>query len=615
MTTSKVLEKATVLFAGDSGDGIQLTGAQFSHTTAIQGNDLATFPDFPAEIRAPIGTVAGVSGFKVNFGSTKIFTPGGKADVLVAMNVAALVKNLNQLKTGGLIIANEAGFDARNLKLAHYTEGKSPLTDGTLDSFEVIAVDVNKMVREILKDSPLGARDRDRTRNMFFLGFVYWLYSRNPEHTLKFLETKFAAQPDIRDANKAVFQAGMYFAETTETIGYRYEIKPASMPPGRYRNIFGNQALALGLVAAAKKSGLSLFYAGYPITPASDILHELSSLKGWGARTFQAEDEIAAIGAAIGAAFGGGLGATGTSGPGMALKTEALGLACMMELPLVVVNIQRGGPSTGLPTKTEQADLLQAYYGRNGEAPIPIIAASSPSDCFHTAFEACRLAIEHMTPVIMLSDGYIANGAEPWKYPTAEALVPIRPPFAASGDASYQPYARDASYVRKWAIPGTPGLQHRVGGLEKQDVTGNVSYDAENHEKMVKIRAAKVQAIANHFPEQALDSGKTTDPAVVVSWGSTYGAVRVGLENLRKAGIAAAHIHLRYLNPLPKNLGDLLREFPRILVPELNNGQLVKILRSEFLIDARPLNKIQGLPFMASEIEAAVQDLLKVEAL
>lgn len=614
MATPKILEKAAVLFAGDSGDGIQLTGAQFSMTTALQGNDLSTFPDFPAEIRAPIGTVAGVSGFKINFGSMPIFTPGGKVDALVAMNVAALVKNLEQLKPGGLVILNENGFDNRNLKLANYPEGSNPLTDGTLNGYQTISIDVNKMVREVLKESTLGTKERDRTKNMFLLGFVYWLYSRNPEHTLTFLEKKFAQHPEVRDANIAVFKAGMHFAETTEIVADRYEVKPATMPAGRYRNIIGNQSLALGLVAASKKAHVDLFYAGYPITPASDILHELSGLKKYNVRTFQAEDEIAAIGAAIGASFAGALGITGTSGPGMALKGEALGLAFILELPLVVVNVQRGGPSTGLPTKTEQADLFQAYYGRNGEAPIPIVATATPADCFEAAFEAARIAIEHMTPVILLSDGYIANGAEPWKFPTAAELPAIQPRWADENQP-YQPYARNEDFVREWAAPGMKGLQHRVGGLEKQDITGNVSYDPANHEKMVHLRAAKVAAIAAKLPEQKLDSGATTDPIVLVSWGSTYGSVKVALSNLRAQNIQAAHIHLRYLNPFPKNLGALLKGFQKVVVPELNNGQLVRILRSEFLVDAIPLTKIQGKPFLAAEIEAFIKsNIQNIEA-
>ena len=614
MASPKILEKAAVLFAGDSGDGIQLTGAQFSMTTALQGNDLSTFPDFPAEIRAPIGTVAGVSGFKINFGSMPIFTPGGKVDALVAMNVAALVKNLEQLKPGGLVILNENGFDARNLKLAHYPEGRNPLTDGTLEGYQTISIDVNKMVREVLKESSLGTKERDRTKNMFLLGFVYWLYSRNPEHTLEFLMRKFAQNPEVRDANIAVFKAGMHFAETTEIVAERFEVKPAAMPSGRYRNVIGNQSLALGLVAASKKAQLDLFYAGYPITPASDILHELSSLKKYNIRTYQAEDEIAAIGAAIGASFAGALGTTGTSGPGMALKGEALGLAFILELPLVVVNVQRGGPSTGLPTKTEQADLFQAYYGRNGEAPIPIVATSTPADCFEAAFEAARIAIEHMTPVILLSDGYIANGAEPWKFPTADELPTIQTKWATP-EQPYHPYQRDENFVRSWAVPGMKGLQHRVGGLEKQDITGNVSYDPANHEKMVQLRAAKVAAIAEKLPEQKLDSGTTADPIVLVSWGSTYGSVKVALSNLRAQNIPAAHIHLRYLNPFPKNLGTLLKGFQKVVVPELNNGQLVRILRSEFLVDAIPLTKIQGKPFLAAEIEAFIQsNLQNIEA-
>ncbi len=602
-------KEVTILFAGDSGDGIQLTGSQFTNTNALFGNDISTFPNFPAEIRAPQGTIAGVSGFQLNFGSIEIFTPGDRCDVLVAMNAAALKANLNQVKIGGTIIANTAGFDKKNLKLAKYLDQVSPLEDNSLGKYRVIEIDIAKLTREALKDSDLGVKEKDRSKNMFVLGFLYWMYNRELAGTEKFLREKFVKKPELIESNLAVLRAGFNYGDTSEMFTTRYDVKPASMPKGTYRNMMGNQALAIGLVAAAQKAGLHLFYGSYPITPASDILHELSKHKNFNVRSFQAEDEIAAVTSAIGASFAGNIGVTASSGPGIALKGEALGLACILELPLVVINVQRGGPSTGLPTKTEQADLFQAMYGRNGEAPIPIIAAASPKDCFEVAFEAMRIAIEHMTPVILLSDGYIGNGAEPWRFAKAEDLPAIHPPFLRKpkSELPFLPYERNEKGVRPWAIPGTAGLEHRIGGLEKEDLTGNVSYDPENHQKMVKLRAERIAKIANSIPEQALDQGEAGAKLCILSWGSTFGAVKTAVKEMRSEEIDVAHVHLRYLYPFPRNLEKLLQSFEHILVPELNNGQLVRIIRSEFLIDARPLNKIKGLPFNSSEIRDAAE--------
>lgn len=606
------MEKVTILFAGDSGDGIQLTGTQFSNTTALYGNDLSTFPDFPAEIRAPIGTVAGVSGFQIHFGSTEIHTPGDECDVLVVMNAAALKKNLDRLKPRGIVVLNLSGFDKRNLKLAGYRDDQNPITDGTLDNYVVTQMDVTKLTRDQLKGTGLSTKEIDRSKNMFVLGFIYWMYNRNLQPTIDFLKEKFSKKPDIAEANIAVLKAGYAFGETSETFSNRFEVKPAVMKTGTYRNIMGNQATALGLIAASVKSGLKLFYGGYPITPASDILHELSRHKNFGVYTFQAEDEIAGISSAIGAAFGGSLAVTASSGPGIALKTEALGLAAMLELPLVIVNVQRGGPSTGLPTKTEQADLLQAVYGRNGEAPIPVVAAKSPSDCFETVFEACRIAVEHMTPVFCLTDGYIANGAEPWRFPAAADLKSIEARFAserAESDEPYLPYRRDERGVREWAIPGTPGVQHRIGGLEKEDGTGNVSYDPENHQLMVKKRAEKVDNIAYSIPEQAIDNGVDAGKVLVIGWGSTFGAIKTAVKEMVAEGYSVGHIHLRHILPMPTNIGDIIRKFDHVLIPELNNGQLIRIIRDRFLVDAKPLNKIKGMPFKAGEIKDAIAQL------
>lgn len=610
--SERLLKEVVIKFAGDSGDGMQLTGSQFTNNTALLGIDLATFPDFPAEIRAPQGTLPGVSGFQLRFSSDRVYTPGDHSDVLVAMNAAALKTNLKSLKPGGKIIANTDGFDAKNLRLAKYADGVNPLEDGSLDKYEVIKMDVTKITREALKDSSLGTKERDRAKNMFVLGFLYWMYNRKPDSTIQFLKEKFKGNPDILESNLKVLMAGYHYGETTETFTIRYSVARAKMPPGNYRNIQGNTALALGLVAAAQKSGLQLFLGTYPITPASDILHELSKHRNFGVKTFQAEDEIAGITSAIGASYGGALGVTTTSGPGMALKTEAMGLALMLELPLVICDVQRGGPSTGLPTKTEQSDLLQAYYGRNGESPMPVIAARTPSDCFYAAFEAVRIALQHVTPVILLSDGYIANGAEPWKYPKSSDLPEIKVNFQKPSDdgTPFQPYTRDEKLVRPWAIPGTKGLEHRIGGLEKEHITGNVSYDPENHEFMVKLRQKKVDLIADYIPKQEIDNGPAKGKVLVLGWGSTYGAIKSAVAELADEGHEVAHAHLRYLRPFPRNLEQLLRNYDQVLIPELNNGQLSKIIRSEFLIDAKSLNKIKGLPFTKNEILTAVKEML-----
>ncbi len=601
----------TILFAGDSGDGIQLTGSQFSNTSALFGNDISTFPNFPAEIRAPQGTIAGVSGFQLNFGSVELFTPGDLCDVLVVMNAAALKANLHNLKLGRTIIANSAGFDKRNLSLAGYIDGNNPLSDGSLGKYRVIEIDITKLTREALKETSLGTKEKDRSKNMFVLGFLYWMYNRKMEPTERFIQEKFAGHPELIEANIAVLKAGYHYGDTSETFTTRYEVKPAPLPSGVYRNIMGNQAIAIGLIAACQKAGLSLFYGSYPITPASDILHELARHKNFNVRSFQAEDEIAAITSAIGASFAGNVGITASSGPGIALKGEALGLACMLELPLVIINVQRGGPSTGLPTKTEQADLLQAVYGRNGEAPIPVIAPSSPRDCFSMAFEAVRIAVEHMTPVFLLSDGYLANGAEPWRFPKSTDLGTIKAPIRKQNPKDdWQPYTRDERGVREWVLPGTEGMEHRIGGLEKEDGSGNISYDPENHQKMVDLRADKVARIADFIPAQEVDQGESSAALCILSWGSTYGAIKTAVRELRAEGQDVAHIHLRYLNPFPKNTGQLLRSFGKIMVPELNKGQLVKMVRSEFLVDAKPLTKVKGLPFTATEIkESALKAL------
>ena len=609
----EVLQEVVIKFAGDSGDGMQLTGSQFTNNSALMGLDLATFPDFPAEIRAPIGTLPGVSGYQLRFSSDRIYTPGDECDVLVAMNAAALKVNLTALKKGGKIIVNVDGFDAKNLRLANYPEGINPLEDHSLDNYEVIRMDVTKMTRESLKDFTMGTKEKDRAKNMFVLGFLYWMYNRDMDNTLTFLKEKFSKKADILESNIRVLQAGYNYADTTETFTGRYTVAKAKMEPGVYRSIMGNQALAYGLIAASQKSGLNLFLGSYPITPASDILHELSKYKSFGIKTFQAEDEIAAITSAIGASYGGLIGVTTTSGPGMALKAEAMGLAVMLEIPLIICNIQRGGPSTGLPTKTEQSDLLQAYYGRNGECPIPIIASSTPSDCFDVAFEAVRIAVQHMTPVILLSDGYIANGAEPWKFPQSANLPTIAVNFKTKlddGEEKLKPYSRDEKLARPWVIPGTPGLEHRIGGLEKQNITGNISYEAENHQLMVKLRQQKVDEIANYVPKQQLDSGPEKGKVLVIGWGSTYGAIKSACIELQGQGYAVSHAHIRYIRPLPANLGEIIGNFDKVLIPEINNGQLIKIIRDIYLVDAKAYNKITGVPITKGELVTVLKEML-----
>jgi 2-oxoglutarate ferredoxin oxidoreductase subunit alpha len=611
--TQEVLKDVVIKFAGDSGDGMQLTGTQFTNNTALLGADLSTFPDFPAEIRAPQGTLPGVSGYQLRFSSESIHTPGDAWDVLVAMNAAALKTNLKDLKKGGKIIVNTDGFDAKNLRLANYPDGVNPIEDHTLEGYEVIKVDITRLTREALKDSTLGTKEKDRAKNMFVLGFLYWMYDRDLKNTETFIREKFAKKPDILESNLNVLKAGYNYGDTTETFTTQYTVEKAKIEAGSYRSIMGNQALAYGLIAASVKSGLKLFLGSYPITPASDILHELSKYKNFGIRTFQAEDEIAAICSAIGASYGGQLGITTTSGPGMALKAEAMGLALMLEIPLIICNIQRGGPSTGLPTKTEQSDLLQAYYGRNGESPLPVISASTPSDCFEAVYEAVRISVEHMTPVIFLSDGYIANGAEPWKFPATQNLPPIHVAFKAElghGEVKFQPYQRNENLVRPWVLPGTTGLEHRIGGLEKENITGNISYDPENHQLMVKIRQEKVDKIADNIPKQKLDNGPQKGKVLVLGWGSTYGVIKTAVAELLEEGYSVAHAHLRYLRPFPKNLGDILDDFETVLIPEINNGQLIKIIRDQYFIDAKGYHKIMGIPITKAELTEAIKKTL-----
>ena len=604
--TVEVLKSATIRFAGDSGDGMQIAGSRFTDTSAFFGNDLSTFPDFPAEIRAPAGTLFGVSGFQIQFASQDVFTPGDEPDVLIAMNPAALKVNLKDLKPSGTIIANEDAFIEKNLHLAGYES--NPLEDGTLTAYKLIKVPITKATNNAVKELGLTAKDANRCKNFYALGLTYWLYDRPLDVTMHWLEDKFKKKPVIADANIRALKAGYYFGETAEIFTTRYKVKPANLPKGIYKNITGNHATALGILAASLKSGLPLFLGTYPITPASDILHDLSSYKNFGVKTFQAEDEIAAICAAIGASFGGSLAFTSTSGPGMALKSEAIGLAVMTELPLVIADIQRGGPSTGLPTKTEQADLFQAILGRNGECPVPVVAASSPADCFMMIFEAARLACKFMTPVIFLSDGYIANGAEPWRIPHESELPVIEGEYWTKKEG-FHPYQRDEFLARPWVKPGTPGLEHRIGGLEKQHITGNVSYDPQNHEYMVKLRAEKVKNIENHIPLAEVEGDKEGE-LLIVGWGSTYGSITTARERLLAKGYNVSRLHLKYLNPFPKNLGEVLSKFNKVLIPELNLGQLRKIIRAEFLVDAIGMNKVQGLPFKASEIEKKVIEVL-----
>jgi 2-oxoglutarate ferredoxin oxidoreductase subunit alpha len=603
----EILEKAVIRFCGDSGDGMQITGSQFTNTVALYGNDLATFPDYPAEIRAPAGTLPGVSGFQIHFASTDVFTPGDTVDALVAMNPAALKMNLADLRKNGILIVNADNFKENDLKKAHMTS--SPLEDHSLDGYRLFPVELSKLTKAALEELGLDAKSMDRCKNFFALGMCYWLYNRSMDATFRWLDDKFSKKPLLAEANKRAMKAGFAYCEATEAFQVSYEIPPARLTPGVYRNISGNTALALGFVAASKQCGLPLFLGSYPITPASDVLHELSAFKDFGVMTFQAEDEIAAITAAIGAAYAGALGITTTSGPGMALKTEAMGLAVATELPLVICDIQRGGPSTGLPTKTEQADLLQALFGRNSEAPIPVLAAATPGDCFWMALEASRIAVKYMVPVIVLSDGYLANGSEPWRVP-GENELPKFPVKFATNPVDFMPYKRDPqTLARPWAIPGTKGLEHRIGGIEKQDRTGNVNYEPLNHEKMCHLRAAKVAAIVQDVPDVTV-AGDAEGDLLIVAWGSTYGSITAALAAQRARGRKIGHVHLRHLNPLPRNLGEVMQRFKKVLVPEMNLGQLVWVLRAKYLVDALSYSKIQGKPFKQAEIEAKIEEVL-----
>ena len=607
--TVRQLRSATVRLAGDSGDGMQLTGSQLTNTSALAGNDVATFPDFPAEIRAPRGTRAGVSGFQVQFAATDIFTPGDRLDALVVMNPAALVTNIGDLRPGGILIVNEDGFTPRDLKLANCET--DPLDDESLEAYRVIKVPMTMLARKAVEGLGLSQKLADRCKNFFATGLIYWLYGRELDATLRFIQDKFGHRPDIAQANEKALRAGWYYGETTEEFGICYRVAPAALEPGLYRNIMGNQAMAMGLIAAAKLSGKELFLGTYPITPASDILHELSRQKNLGVRTFQAEDEIAAMCSVIGASFGGAMAVTTSSGPGIALKGEAMGLALMLELPMIIINVQRGGPSTGLPTKTEQADLLQAMFGRNGESPMPILACRSPADCFDVAQEAWRIAARFMTPVIVLSDGYIANGAEPWRIPKFADLpeIAIGHPGPVGEDRVFHPYSRDERLARPWALPGTPELMHRIGGLEKEDITGNVSYDPENHQHMVNLRAQRVADIAKDIPPQPID-GPDEGDSLVLSWGGTYGACTTAVQQCRADGLSVAHAHVRYLNPFPANLGKVLASYRRVLIPELNLGQLSMLMRAKYALDPVCLNKVQGKPFTAEEIEEKIKEVI-----
>ena len=607
-------DRIVVRFAGDSGDGIQLTGDRFTSVSALFGNDLATLPEFPAEIRAPAGTLAGVSAFQIHVANHEVTTPGDAPTVLVAMNPAALRSELDLLVDAGTVIVNRDAFVARNLAKAGYEA--DPLADGTLDGYTVITAPMTELTKLACRDLGVKPRDAERSKNFFALGLVSWLYSRPTEPTLEWIETKFAGRDQVIAANRAAFAAGHAYGETAELSASRVSVGAAPLEPGTYTNVNGNTALSWGLIAASQQAGIPLFLGSYPITPASDVLHELSKHKNFGVRAFQAEDEIAAVGAALGASYGGHIGVTVTSGPGLALKSEMIGLAVSLELPLVVIDIQRGGPSTGLPTKTEAADLMLAMHGRHGEAPLPVLAARSPSDCFFVAIEAVRLAVEHRTPVIMLSDGYLANGSEPWRIPAVEDLPAISFAFASEpnrigpdGEPAFWPYQRDDRLVRPWAIPGTPGLMHRIGGIEKEDGRGNISYAPANHQKMVDIRAARVDAIADRVPEASV-VGDSDARLAVVGWGSTWGAITSALKRLRGRGHQVAHVHLRHLNPLPRNLGALLGGFDRVIVPEMNTGQLARLLRAEYLIDARTVSKVAGQPFMAAELEGAIEEEL-----
>jgi 2-oxoglutarate ferredoxin oxidoreductase subunit alpha len=604
---SQELERVTIRFAGDSGDGMQLTGNQFTRTAAVFGNDVSTLPDFPAEIRAPAGSLPGVSGFQISFASSDIYTPGDAPDVLVAMNPAALKTNVGELPAGGALIVNSDAFTAQNLTKAGY-QG-NPLQDGSLRQYTVFEIPISTLNARALEGLEMTTKQVDLTKNFFTLGIMFWLYERSMDPTLRWIEGKFGAKPVIAEANKRALKAGYAFGETTEIFHTHYRIRPAKLAPGTYRNITGNEATALGFVTASRLAQRPLFYGSYPITPASDILHQLSTYKNFGVKTFQAEDEIAAIGAAIGASYGGAMGMTATSGPGMALKSEALGLAVMVELPLVVADIQRAGPSTGMPTKTEQADLLQAMFGRNSDSPVAIVAPATPAECFDYAIEAWRIALKYMTPVVYLSDAFLATGAEPWRIPSTSDLPDISV-ANATDPTSFHPYARDpGTLARPWAVPGTPGLEHRIGGLEKQDVTGNVSYDPENHHRMQLLRAEKIARIADDIPELEV-YGPQEGELLVLGWGSTYGAIRTAVERLQDEGQSVAHAQVRYLNPLPRNTGEVLARFRRVLLPEMNLGQLRMLLRARYLLDVVGLNKVRGKPFRISEIHEAAESLL-----
>ncbi|MEM1205989.1 MAG: 2-oxoacid:acceptor oxidoreductase subunit alpha [Acidobacteriota bacterium] len=607
------LSDVVIRFAGDSGDGMQLTGTQFTNTSAVLGNDLSTLPDFPAEIRAPVGTLPGVSAFQVRIADYDIHTPGDVPDVLVAMNPAALKTNIGDLVPNGILILNANEFNARNFKKAYYDV--DPREDGSLDGFRVFEVELTKLNREALADVELDNRSRDRCKNLFALGMVYWMFSRPMGTTLEWLQEKFAKRPVIAEANARAMKAGWNYCDITGVFQVRYEVEPAQLTPGTYRNVNGNSALAVGLVAASRRSGLPLFLGSYPITPASSVLHELARFKRWGVTTFQAEDEIAAVCAAIGAAFGGALAVTTTSGPGLALKSEAINLAVMTELPLVVCNVQRAGPSTGMPTKTEQSDLLQSMYGRNGDSPMPVIAPASPADCFDAAMEACRMALHYMVPVMYVSDGYLANGSEPWRLPEATDLPDLRIDYASEvGEDGFLPYRRNPeTLARNWAIPGTPGLEHRIGGLEKEDGTGNVSYDPENHAYMTRLRAEKVERIANTIPDAEVHGSPEGGKLLVLGWGSTLGSITGAVNVARQRGLDVSRVHLRHLMPLPKNLGDVLARFDHVLLPEMNMGQLAMVLRAKYLVDIEPFAKVQGKPFSRSEILAKIESILEVQ--
>jgi 2-oxoglutarate/2-oxoacid ferredoxin oxidoreductase subunit alpha len=600
------LEDVTVRFAGDSGDGMQLTGSQFSDTTAVAGNDLNTLPDYPAEIRAPSGTIYGVSGFQLHFGKAEVYSPGDRADVLVAMNPAAIKKNLPELKPGAIVIANSDSFDAKNLKLAKYDT--NPLEDNTLKGFQVYPVPISSLTQKALEGTSLSPKDISRCKNFFALGIMYWLYNRSTDQTVSWIKSKFKSKPEYIEANEKALLAGYNFGENTEIFTTRFKVSPAKLPKGIYRSISGNEATALGFLTASVKNGLPLFLGSYPITPATEILQYLSTYKNFGVKTLQAEDEIAGITSAIGASYAGNLAITTTSGPGLALKTEAIGLAIMTELPLVIIDVQRGGPSTGLPTKTEQADLLQAIYGRNGEAPVPVVAASTPSDCFNMAIEASRIAVKYMTPVILLTDGYIANGSEPWRIPKMNEVADIPVKFRTEKEG-FAPYMRDDNLSRPWVKLGTPGLEHRIGGLEKANITGNVSYDPENHDLMIKLRDQKVKNVANDIPDLEVDGDQSGD-LLVLGWGGTFGAITEAVIKARKDGYKVSQAHLKYMNPMPKNTEEVLRRFKKVLIPEINLGQLAKIIRSEFLIKPEQLNVVRGLPFRVSDIEDKIIEVL-----